>query len=149
MRSNLPILDEAFPFPAGESLVSTTDLKGRISYCNPAFIRVSGYARDELLGQPHNLIRHPDMPAEAFRDMWATIQSGQPWTAVVKNRRKDGRYYWVRANVTPLIVDDKPVGYMSVRTAPSASDVAQAGQLYTQLRAQAVRPDQRLGLRSG
>ncbi len=149
MRSNLPILDEAFPFPVGESLVSTTDLKGRITYCNPAFIHVSGYTREELLGQPHNLIRHPDMPAEAFRDMWATIQSGQPWTALVKNRRKDGRYYWVRANVTPLIVDDKPVGYMSVRTAPSAADIAQAGQLYARLNADAQRADKQLALRCG
>ncbi|MGQ0599598.1 PAS domain-containing protein, partial [Aquabacterium sp.] len=149
MRSNLPILDEAFPFPAGASLVSTTDLKGRITYCNPAFIHVSGYAREELLGQPHNLIRHPDMPAEAFRDMWATIASGQPWTALVKNRRKDGRYYWVRANVTPLVVEGKPVGYMSVRTAPSAEEVAQAGQLYAQLNADAHGASQRLGLRSG
>ncbi|MBI3381389.1 MAG: PAS domain-containing protein [Aquabacterium sp.] len=149
MRSNLPILDEAFPFPAGASLVSTTDLKGRITYCNPAFIQVSGYAREELLGQPHNLIRHPDMPAEAFRDMWATIASGQPWTALVKNRRKDGRYYWVRANVTPLVVDGKPVGYMSVRTAPSAEEVAQAGQLYACLNADAHSASQRLGLRSG
>ena len=110
MRLNLPVLDEEYPFPDGESLVSTTDLKGHIVYCNPAFIRVSGYSREQLLGQPHNIIRHPDMPAEAYRDMWATIKSGQPWSALVKNRRADGRYYWVQANVTPLLENGQPTG---------------------------------------
>ena len=81
MRVNLPVVDQEFPFPPGETLVSTTDLKGRILYCNPAFVSVSGYQKEELLGQPHNMIRHPDMPEEAFRDMWATIASGQPWAA--------------------------------------------------------------------
>jgi aerotaxis receptor len=136
MRSNLPIVDQEYPYPPGESLVSTTDLKGRITYCNPAFIHVSGYRRDELLGQPHNMIRHPDMPEEAYRDMWATIESGQPWSALVKNRRKDGTYYWVKANVTPLMERDRPVGYMSVRTQPDRSDIAAAQRLYATLREQ-------------
>jgi len=113
MRTNLPVIDKAFAYPKGASLVSTTDLKGRITYCNPAFIHVSGYTRDELLGQPHNMIRHPDMPEEAFRDMWATIEGGRPWSGLVKNRRKDGTYYWVRANVTPLMDGEQPMGYMS------------------------------------
>jgi aerotaxis receptor len=134
---NLPIIDEEYPFPAGESLVSTTDLKGHILYCNPAFIRVSGYAREQLLGQPHNLIRHPDMPSEAYRDMWATIQSGQPWSALVKNRRADGRYYWVQANVTPLLANGQPTGYMSVRTQPTRADVEAATRLYAHMRAEA------------
>lgn len=137
MRMNLPIIDEEYPFPAGESLVSTTDLKGHILYCNPAFIRVSGYAREQLLGQPHNLIRHPDMPSEAYRDMWATIQSGQPWSALVKNRRADGRYYWVQANVTPLLANGQPTGYMSVRTQPTRADVEAATRLYAHMRAEA------------
>ena len=119
MRMNLPVIDQEFPFPPGETLVSTTDLKGRILYCNPSFISVSGYTKEELLGQPHNMIRHPDMPEEAYRDMWTTIQSGNPWSAPVKNRRKDGTYYWVMANVTPLMEGDKPGGFMSVRTMPS------------------------------
>ncbi|MGE0672901.1 MAG: PAS domain-containing protein, partial [Methylibium sp.] len=126
MRLNTPVTASEYPFPAGETLVSTTDLKGRITYCNPAFITVSGYAREELLGQPHNMIRHPDMPEEAFRDMWATIASGQPWSAPVKNRRKDGSCYWVIANVTPLMSGDQPTGYMSVRTAPDRADVERA-----------------------
>ena len=129
MRKNLPVVDQSFPFPAGETLVSTTDLKGRILYCNAAFIAVSGYTKEELLGQPHNLIRHPDMPEEAFRDMWATIQSGQPWSAPVKNRRKDGSFYWVMANVTPLMDGDRPTGFMSVRTEPSAEQVREAEAL--------------------
>lgn len=117
MRVNTPVSQREYPFPKGETLVSTTDLQGRILYCNETFIEVSGYAREELLGQPHKLIRHPDMPAEAFRDMWATIQGGQPWSALVKNRRKNGDYYWVQANVTPLLDErGRPNGYMSVRT---------------------------------
>ncbi|EWS55877.1 MULTISPECIES: PAS domain-containing methyl-accepting chemotaxis protein [unclassified Methylibium] len=134
MRLNTPVTASEYPFPAGETLVSTTDLKGRITYCNPAFITVSGYAREELLGQPHNMIRHPDMPEEAFRDMWATIASGQPWSAPVKNRRKDGSCYWVIANVTPLMSGDQPTGYMSVRTAPDRADVERAEELYAVMR---------------
>jgi aerotaxis receptor len=130
MRSNLPVIDQEFTLPKGETLVSTTDLKGRITYCNAGFIHVSGYTREELLGQPHNMIRHPDMPEEAFRDMWETIASGRPWTALVKNRRKDGAFYWVRANVTPLMEDGHPIGYMSVRTEPSRDAIAQASELY-------------------
>jgi aerotaxis receptor len=130
MRLNLPVIDREFAFPKGETLVSTTDLKGRITYCNPSFILVSGYQRDELLGQPHNMIRHPDMPQEAFRDMWETIASGRPWTAPVKNRRKDGTHYWVQANVTPLMENGRPVGYMSVRTEPTRDAVMAADQLY-------------------
>ncbi len=136
MRTNLPVTPREYPFPTGETLVSTTDLKGRIVYCNPAFIEVSGYAKDELLGQPHNLIRHPDMPEEAFRDLWETIAAGLPWSALVKNRRKNGDYYWVMANVTPLMEGDRPVGYMSVRTQPSRTQVQAAETLYAGMRAE-------------
>ena len=134
MRLNAPVVPLEYPFPAGQTLVSTTDLQGRITYCNPAFIEVSGYAREELLGQPHNMIRHPDMPEEAFRDLWATIAAGRPWSAPVKNRRKDGSYYWVMANVTPLMSGDQPTGYMSVRTAPTRAAVEAAEALYTTMR---------------
>jgi aerotaxis receptor len=136
MRSNLPVVDQEYPFPDGESLVSTTDLKGRILYCNPAFIQVSGYAREDLLGQPHNMIRHPDMPEEAFRDMWETIASGKPWSGMVKNRRADGLNYWVRANVTPLVENGRPTGYMSVRTKPSRDEVQSAEALYATMRSE-------------
>jgi aerotaxis receptor len=134
MRHNGPIVDSEFDYPEDQTLVSITDLKGRIVYCNPSFVAVSGYERDELLGQPHNLIRHPDMPEEAFRDLWATIQSGRPWSAAVKNRRKDGRCYWVMANVTPIIEGEAPVGYMSVRVHPTREQVREAEALYARLR---------------
>ncbi|MBH1987637.1 MAG: PAS domain-containing protein [Burkholderiales bacterium] len=130
MRMNLPVMEQEFAFPKGETLVSTTDLKGRITYCNPSFIHVSGFQREELLGQPHNMIRHPSMPEEAFRDMWETIAQGKPWTALVKNRRKDGSYYWVQANVTPLMENGQPIGYMSVRTEASREAIAQSEALY-------------------
>ncbi len=149
MRNNQPVVDNEFPFPPGETLVSTTDLKGRILYCNPAFIALSGFAKEELLGQPHNIVRHPDMPPEAYRDMWATIARGLPWSAPVKNRRKDGRHYWVMANVTPLIEAGLPVGYMSVRTEPSREQVAAAEQLYAQMRAEAASGALRTRLREG
>ncbi|CAM4077806.1 PAS domain-containing methyl-accepting chemotaxis protein [Paracidovorax anthurii] len=137
MRVNLPVTTQEFPFPHGETLVSTTDLKGRILYCNPMFIEVSGYEREELLGQPHNMIRHPDMPQEAFRDMWETIASGLPWSAAVKNRRKNGACYWVMANVTPLVEDGRPVGYMSVRTEATREQIAAADALYARMRDEA------------
>ncbi len=139
MRTNLPITQREYAFPAGQALVSTTDLQGRILYCNPAFIEVSGYIREELLGQPHNMIRHPDMPEEAFRDMWQTIESGQPWSGLVKNRRKNGDHYWVMANVTPLLDGDRPVGYMSVRTLPDRQQVSEAETLYARMREAASR----------
>ena len=137
MRINTPVTAIEFPFPAGQTLVSTTDLKGRIVYCNANFVTVSGYGKDELLGQPHNIVRHPDMPEEAYRDMWATIASGHPWSAPVKNRRKDGSFYWVMANVTPLMDGDAPVGYMSVRTEATRAQIDQAASLYRTMREEA------------
>ncbi len=134
MRNNQPVLNQEFSFPTGETLVSTTDLKGRITYCNAAFVATSGFSKEELLGQPHNIVRHPDMPEEAYRDMWQTIAAGLPWSAPVKNRRKDGMHYWVMANVTPLMSGDAPIGYMSVRTQPSRAQVDAAEQLYAAMR---------------
>lgn len=136
MRVNLPVTQAEYPFPSGRALVSTTDLQGRMLYCNPAFIEVSGFVREELLGQPHNLIRHPDMPEEAFRDMWETIAAGAPWSGLVKNRRKNGDHYWVMANVTPLLDGDQPIGYMSVRTEASRAQIEAAEQLYATMRAE-------------
>ncbi|MDH0866655.1 methyl-accepting chemotaxis protein [Mitsuaria sp. GD03876] len=134
MRTNLPVTQREFPFPEGRALVSTTDLKGRIQHCNDVFVAVSGFSREELLGKPHNLIRHPDMPAEAFRDLWATIQAGHPWSGLVKNRRKDGDHYWVMANVTPLLRGDAPIGYLSVRSQPTRAQVAEAEALHARMK---------------
>ncbi|MGF6244389.1 aerotaxis receptor [Paraburkholderia sp. GAS38] len=134
MRNNQPVTQQEFEFPSSQMLVSATDLTGRIEYCNPAFIAVSGYTKDELIGQPHNLIRHPDMPREAFADMWATIRDGRPWTALVKNRRKNGDYYWVRASVTPVVEKGAVVGYLSVRVKPAREAVRAAEALYAKIR---------------
>lgn len=134
MRDNGPVTQHEHRLRPGENLVSTTDLKGRITYCNPAFISASGYSREELEGQPHNLIRHPDMPEEAFRDMWDTISAGEPWSMLVKNRRKNGDHYWVRANVTPLMSGTKVAGYMSVRTIPDRGEIEKSQALYAQMR---------------
>ncbi len=113
--------------------MSTTDARGHITHCNTAFAEVSGYSYDELMGQPHNLIRHPDMPPEAFKDMWATIGRGRPWSGIVKNRRANGDHYWVEANVTPILDNGKPVGYMSVRFRPTREQVAAAEALYAKV----------------
>jgi len=149
MRLNQPVTQNEYTFPPEETLVSVTDLKGRITYCNPAFIHVSGFSRDELLGQPHNIVRHPDMPAEAFRDLWATIQSGQPWTGIVKNRRKNGDFYWVQANATPMLDGDQITGFLSVRISPSRAQVQDAEQLYRRLRAEVAEGRSVHALQSG
>ncbi len=135
MRNNQPVTGHEYEFPSSHMLVSATDLTGRIQYCNPAFIAVSGFSRDELIGQPHNLIRHPDMPREAFADLWATIRDGRPWTALVKNRRKNGDHYWVQANVTPVVEKGAVVGYLSVRVKPERDAVRAAEALYARMRA--------------
>lgn len=149
MRSNLPVTQNSYAMDPNQTLVSVTDLKGRITYCNTAFIEVSGFSRDELLGQPHNLVRHPDMPEEAFRDMWSTIQAGLPWTGLVKNRRKNGDHYWVQANATPMMDGETITGFLSVRTAPDAQAVLSAEALYATMRAQEQAGRLSLGLRQG
>ncbi|MET1116190.1 MAG: methyl-accepting chemotaxis protein [Comamonas sp.] len=149
MRINLPVTQKNHEFSPGELLVSTTNTKGEITHCNPAFVRVSGYSYDELMDQSHNLVRHPDMPAAAFKDMWRTIAHGFPWTGVVKNRRKDGDHYWVRANVTPIMENGKPSGYMSVRSKPDAAAVREAEALYARMRAEEAAGRATLRLRGG
>ncbi|CAB3653808.1 hypothetical protein LMG3441_00187 [Achromobacter kerstersii] len=103
MRNNQPVYDKEYTLHDEQYLISRTDARGRIIYANPAFVEVSGFTREELVGAAHNIVRHPDMPEDAFADLWRTIQRGESWTGVVKNRRKDGGYYWVLANVTPII----------------------------------------------
>lgn len=130
MRVNLPINDKQTIVEPEQYLFSRTDLKGRITYCNPAFIKVSGFNRSELLGKAHNIVRHPDMPAPAYEDLWQTIQAGKHWSAPVKNRSKDGGYYWVLANVMPLIEKGEVTAYASVRVAPLPEQIQQAEALY-------------------
>ena len=135
MRLNTPVTNQEYVLAEGKTIVSTTDLQGNIQYANPYFIEVSGFTEEEVIGAPQNLVRHPDMPAEAFADMWATIRSGMPWSGMVKNRCKNGDHYWVYANVTPVIENDKAVGYMSVRTRPTREQVTAAAALYAEFKA--------------
>ncbi len=130
MKNNQPVTQKEIPFPFENYLVSRTDLKGIITYVNDAFIAISGFTRAELVGQNHNIVRHPDMPAAAFADMWKTLESGLPWRGVVKNRCKSGDYYWVDAFVSPLRKDGHIVGYVSVRAKPSESQKASAAAAY-------------------
>ncbi len=134
MRTNLPVTSTEYKMREGEPIVSKTDLKGKITYVNPAFIEVGGYSQDELIGAPHNIVRHPDMPPEAFGDLWETLKSGEQWTGMVKNRRKNGDFYWVLANVTPIKENGQSTGYMSVRTAPSQAQIDAADALYRRFR---------------
>lgn len=130
MRNNQPVSGREYPFPQGKTVISYTNLKGQITRANEAFIELSGYTKDELMGQPHNLVRHPDMPPEAFRDMWDTLKRSRPWSGLVKNRRKDGDHYWVRAYASPLADSS---GYVSVRVAASRQEISAAEQLYAQM----------------
>lgn len=133
MKLNLPVTQREYDYPGHEMLVSTTDTRGYITHCNKAFVNVSGYEHDQLIGQNHNLIRHPDMPPEGFKDLWQTIGRGKPWTGLVKNRRKNGDHYWVIANVTPIMQGKKPIAYLSVRTKPTRAQIQTAEALYAQV----------------
>jgi len=134
MRNNQPVTQQEFEFPDDVTLMSTTDADSIITYANTTFAYVSGFSNDELVGQPHNVVRHPDMPKEAFADMWATLKNGEPWTALVKNRRENGDHYWVRSNTVPVMRNGQPNGYMSVRTKASRDEIAAADALYRAFR---------------
>ena len=134
MRENHPVTQQELVFDNDATLMSTTDPESYINYANDAFIQVSGFSLSELDGQPHNLVRHPDMPSQAFSDMWYTLKQGEPWSGMVKNRCKNGDHYWVRANAIPIIRKGDVKGYMSVRTRPDAAEVASAEELYRQFR---------------
>lgn len=133
MKTNLPITNTEAPYPTGKYLVSKTDLKGQITYVNDVFVDISGFSRQELIGQNHNIVRHPDMPPQAFADLWRTLKAGYPWKGLVKNRCKNGDYYWVKAFVVPIERDNQAIGYMSVRSEATRQEVQQADQLYRQL----------------
>lgn len=138
MKKNLPVTQVEVPFTQGKYIVSKTDLQGRIIYANETFLTLSGFSRDELFGQNHNLVRHPDMPPAAFADLWATVKEGRPWRGIVKNRCKNGDHYWVDALVVPVRKDGQTLGYMSVRTEPSRAQIQGAEALYQRLNAGAA-----------
>ncbi|WP_082054017.1 methyl-accepting chemotaxis protein [Methyloterricola oryzae] len=135
MKLNMPITNKEVRLAVDSMIVSKTDLKGRITYANHDFIEISGFSEQELLGFNHNIVRHPDMPAAAFSDLWQTLKSGRPWVGIVKNRCKNGDHYWVEANVTPIRESSRIVGYMSVRYAPSQEQIEAADRLYRSMNA--------------
>jgi PAS domain S-box-containing protein len=130
VRINQPVFEAEYFVPGSEVLVSKTALNGRITYCNKAFQEASGFLENELLGQPHNIVRHPDVPSLIFADCWKTISAGNSWHGILKNRRKNGDYYWVDANITPLFEKGEWVGYVSLRYKPSTGQIARAKELY-------------------
>ena len=135
MKKNLPVTGRERPFASSANILSTTDLKGAITYVNDDFVDISGFERDELLGRNHNVIRHPDMPPEAFRELWACLKAGRPWMGMVKNRCKNGDHYWVSAYVMPIRRDGRVAEYQSVRTRPHRDLVARAESVYGRIMA--------------
>ncbi|OJX81311.1 MAG: chemotaxis protein [Magnetospirillum sp. 64-120] len=134
MRDNGPLTGQEVLMADGQVLVSRTDTGGRITFVNRDFIQISGFTEEELVGSPHNMVRHPHMPQAAFADLWKTVKAGLPWEGLVKNRCKNGDHYWVRANVTPEVEDGKVVGFVSIRSKPDRDSVANAEKLYADMR---------------
>lgn len=127
------VTQNEYPLDDDTTLMSTTDLHSYMTHTNDTFVQVSGFSLQELLGQPHNIVRHPDMPKAAFADMWYTLQKGEPWSGIVKNRRKNGDHYWVRANAVPMVRNGQMTGYMSIRTRATQDEIAAVEPLYKAL----------------
>lgn len=130
MRNNQPVTQKEFIVRPDCAIISHTDSLGNITYVNDEFIEYAGFSRSELIGKPHNIIRHPDMPHEAFRDFWTTLKKGRAWQGIIKNRRANGDHYWVKATATPLANG----GYMSVRLKATDKEINEADQLYKRMR---------------
>ena len=130
--SKVSAIDEEYVYE-GSVIISQTDLKGVITYANKKFSEVSGYSVDELVGKPHNIIRHPDMPKAAFARMWKNIDAGQVWNGLVKNLRKDGLYYWVETEILPIQNDDMVTGYIAVRRHASRKNITEIEGLYEKM----------------
>ncbi|HLA35548.1 MAG TPA: PAS domain-containing methyl-accepting chemotaxis protein [Rhodocyclaceae bacterium] len=130
MRNNIPVTQQRRDYPKGKTIVSKTDLNGVITYANDAFIEISGFAHDELIGQPHNIVRHPDVPPAIFSHMWSTLRKERPWRGTVKNRCKNGDHYWVDAYIVPLKEQGKTTGYLSARSEPSEQQIQNAEAAY-------------------
>jgi aerotaxis receptor len=133
MARNVHVTDVETILPEKAFIYSQTDLKGIIVEANDTFAAISGYAVEEMIGKPHNLVRHPDMPKEAFADLWHSLKQGRPWQGIVKNRRKDGGYYWVLANISPVREGGRIVGYQSLRHRPSREQISAASNAYQRI----------------
>ncbi|MFA5627780.1 MAG: PAS domain-containing methyl-accepting chemotaxis protein [Thiohalomonadaceae bacterium] len=135
MKKNFPITGNEVIVDKNANILSTTDLKGAITYINDDFIKISGFSREELIGKNHNIVRHPEMPPATFEHLWATIKTGQPWMGMVKNRCKNGDHYWVSAYVTPIMRNGEIIEYQSVRTKPTREQIQKAESIYAELMA--------------
>ncbi len=135
MKINTPVTQKEVLLGKDVTIVTRTDTKGVITYANPEFIEISGFSEQELIGKSHNIVRHPDMPPEAFADLWSTVKRNKGWQGIVKNRCKNGDHYWVHAHVTPIHEDNKIIGYTSVRRRPERSEIELAEKTYAALRA--------------
>jgi len=135
MRKNLPVTNNEVVIRDDQVIISETNLKGIITGINQDFVNISGFSREELIGKNHNIVRHPDMPPSAFQWLWDTLQAGKPWTGIVKNRCKNGDFYWVQANATPIIENGEITGYVSVRSKPVREDIEAASSLYAAINA--------------
>ena len=131
MRTNLPVTNVEVQLDEQTLIVSKTDTKGQITYINKDFLEISGFSEAELIGQPHNIVRHPDMPVEAYTDMWQDLKGGRPWTGIVKNRCKNGDTYWVEAHVSPFFENGVVSGYLSSRYKPSRAQIVKADALFS------------------
>ena len=127
------VTDVETRFPTGELIVSQTDRDGMITTCNEAFVIMSGFTKEELIGAPHAILRHPDMPRAAYQDLWSTVQQGKRWSGYVQNLRADGGYYWVYATVIPKVRNGQILGHTSVRREPSRDKVAEMEKLYAEM----------------
>lgn len=132
-NKNAYVSQKEVPFPHNTVLISKTDTKGIITYCNDTFVQISGYTREELIGRSHNIVRHPDMPPQAFKWLWDTMKSERPWRGLVKNRCKNGDHYWVRATVAPVLENGTIIGYVSVRRPPTRAQITEAEAYYQKL----------------
>lgn len=133
MRNNGSVTGREVHLSSQDEIVSSSNLRGDIEFCNDTFSRISGYSRDELIAQPHNILRHPQMPAKAFEMLWSALKSGKPWMGLVKNRCKNGDHYWVDAYITPLKQNGQITGYESVRVKADSDCIARAETVYQRL----------------
>lgn len=133
MRNNQPVTQREVALAPDQKLISTTDTRGMITYCNDAFVEISGFNRADLIGAPQNIVRHPDVPSDVFAHMWTALKQDSPWMGIIKNRSKNGDHYWVNAYVTPIFEGSQVVGFESVRVKPTTEQIRRAEALYRRI----------------